>query len=1308
MKVCSFLYNWLTFLLFFFSTFFFDAYSQNNVGIGTINPSASALLDLTSSDKGFLAPRLADTASIASPATGLLIYLTTNNTFYYFNGTYWQSIAAGGGINGSTGTTGSTGSTGATGLTGATGSTGVTGPTGSTGATGIIGITGATGAIGSTGDSGSTGATGSIGTTGSSGSTGNIGSTGDSGATGDTGSSGSTGTSGATGTTGTTGSTGSTGNTGSIGNTGATGNTGSTSNTGATGSTGSTSNTGATGSTGSTSNTGATGSTGSTSNTGATGSTGSTSNTGVTGSTGATSDTGSTGSTGATSNTGATGSTGSTSNTGATGSTGSTSNTGATGSTGSTSNTGATGSTGSTSNTGATGSTGSTSNTGATGSTGSTSNTGATGSTGSTSNTGSTGSTGSTSNTGATGSTGSTSNTGATGSTGSTSNTGTTGSTGATSNTGATGSTGATGPVGCASANYLMKSDGTAAICTVAPVYEDGSGNVGIGTTSPASKLSIANGANDPLNYGRALQITNLSGNRQQVAFIRNGFNVTSMGYNGASSVWGIGAGNITDASFSPSWLAIDNATGNIGIGTTSPAYKLDIVGNAFLGQHANNATDARFDITSGGSANNSILNFGYYNTFDAAIWFLGRYGADGTFRIGDYSSGSEVNRMAITTSGNVGIGTLSPQGSLHIVSTVNQSNAPGNGIFLGRSLGADYQIQLTQSGGTPHIDFSRGTNTDYDARISSPANDVLTLGTNSDGGTVNVTAGKVGVGTSNPSAFKLQIDGHTGPNAASVYDLGSAALPWRNLYLTGSLINSAITTGAKIVYLRGTGLNNNANRLVKIGNTTVENSSTRGLTLTIITAATQAVVSSTNYDTYGSSPSSNSLAEALNNLQRTQIGILTSFDAWENAVTDSLRSAARRLGLFKLGGYSLGGARRPYAAMFYGSGTSTANTEAGRQAIEVMQSDDADAPYAVIATWLTEDGFTGSGLPNALVSANSTTAEPSLLVNSSGNVGIGTTSPANKLQIGSMGTSNYGGNDFTIGNGTQVMAINAYVGSSATFYTNTNFSFMPSGAGSVGNVGIGTTSPLAKLHVDFDALDAGGIRLFTSTLADGSFNQFKLGYGDGGFQAIAMRFIRQDAAGNYLHLFHWGESVGLSIHEGGNIGIGTTSPTQALHVVGSICYTVGIAACSDSRYKKDITAIPDALSNVIKMKGVNYYWRAEEFPNQKFTNEKQIGFIAQELEKLYPELVFTDKDGYKSVDYSRLTPILVEALKELNAKNEAQQLVNENQQETILQLQNAVKALQSEKKSSEQRMERLEVSLDRLLQLGIKDEAKK
>lgn len=115
---------------------------------------------------------------------------------------------------------------------------------------------------------------------------------------------------------------------------------------------------------------------------------------------------------------------------------------------------------------------------------------------------------------------------------------------------------------------------------------------------------------------------------------------------------------------------------------------------------------------------------------------------------------------MRIHTNGNVGIGTNNPNGSLHIVSASPQTNSPSTGIFLGKSLGNDYEIQLTQSAGTPHIDFSRGGNSDFDARISNSRNDSLSLGTTSNSETMNIVGGNVGIGTTSP-VQKLQVNGH-------------------------------------------------------------------------------------------------------------------------------------------------------------------------------------------------------------------------------------------------------------------------------------------------------------------------------------------------------------------------------------------------------------------------------------------------------------------------------------------------------------------------------------------------------------------
>lgn len=98
----------------FFGIFITQA--QNNVGIGTNTPNASSVLELSSSNKGILIPRLSDTNLVTSPAEGLLIYLNPDKGFWYFDGTFWVRIGSGGSgasssawdILGNTGTVAST------------------------------------------------------------------------------------------------------------------------------------------------------------------------------------------------------------------------------------------------------------------------------------------------------------------------------------------------------------------------------------------------------------------------------------------------------------------------------------------------------------------------------------------------------------------------------------------------------------------------------------------------------------------------------------------------------------------------------------------------------------------------------------------------------------------------------------------------------------------------------------------------------------------------------------------------------------------------------------------------------------------------------------------------------------------------------------------------------------------------------------------------------------------------------------------------------------------------------------------------
>jgi len=111
----------------------------------------------------------------------------------------------------------------------------------------------------------------------------------------------------------------------------------------------------------------------------------------------------------------------------------------------------------------------------------------------------------------------------------------------------------------------------------------------------------------------------------------------------------------------------------------------------------------------------------------------------------------------------------------------------------------------------------------------------------------------------------------------------------------------------------------------------------------------------------------------------------------------------------------------------------------------------------------------------------------------------------------------------------------------------------------------------------------------------------------------------------------------------------GTTAPalgTYALQVSGEF-KTDKIYHSSDRRWKKNIVTLDSALYKVQKLRGVSYDWRKDEFPNKHFSDGKQIGVIAQEVEAVIPELVKTDADGFKAVEYANLVAYLIEAVKQ-------------------------------------------------------------
>jgi FtsZ-binding cell division protein ZapB len=327
------------------------------------------------------------------------------------------------------------------------------------------------------------------------------------------------------------------------------------------------------------------------------------------------------------------------------------------------------------------------------------------------------------------------------------------------------------------------------------------------------------------------------------------------------------------------------------------------------------------------------------------------------------------------------------------------------------------------------------------------------------------------------------------------------------------------------------------------------------------------------------------------------------------------------------------------YAAISLGDGT----TAKARGGMAVGANNDAvDNPSPTAAAATDRIFQVGNG-------SSDLTRSNALTVLRNGNIGLGITSPNAPLQFANtvanrklvlydVNNNDHQYSGIGINNDAvryQVAGTTAdhafYVGTSST--TSTELLRIKG----TGNVGIGNSNPLATL-----ALNNGfgnKIALYTTSATQ----QYGFGVQSGLFQMYGDAPVADIAFGT-------GSSSSFTermrIKGTGNVGIGTSTPSQALQVIGNIIAS-GTITPSDVRYKKNIEPIQMPLQKLQQLNGVTYNYKQEEFPAMKFPDITQVGLIAQDVEKVFPQLVFTDDKGYKAVDYVKLIPLLIESLKE-------------------------------------------------------------
>ncbi|WP_409477581.1 tail fiber domain-containing protein [Pseudobdellovibrio sp. HCB154] len=272
-----------------------------------------------------------------------------------------------------------------------------------------------------------------------------------------------------------------------------------------------------------------------------------------------------------------------------------------------------------------------------------------------------------------------------------------------------------------------------------------------------------------------------------------------------------------------------------------------------------------------------------------------------------------------------------------------------------------------------------------------------------------------------------------------------------------------------------------------------------------------------------------------------------------------------------------------------------------------------------------------------------------SLTLLKSGNVGIGTTNPTSLFHVlGGTAAASTNGKSITIsaqngGTGTTLggdIVLNPGIG-------------VPTSLN--GGVGIGTT-PSAGLHVLTEAsiskpitrfIDSSGSGLDIYGLTNSAIIRASTGkdlilQNNNGASPEAFQAIYSDHSARITT----NGSERLRVTSSGAVGIGTTAPSEALEVVGSVKATTFITA-SDRRLKENI-ATSKGLSLILNLRGVSYNWKRD--------GQKEYGLIAQEVEGVLPELVETDHvSGLKGVRYQSLVSPLIEATKELYYRCEDQ-----------------------------------------------------
>jgi len=689
-------------------------------------------------------------------------------------------------------------------------------------------------------------------------------------------------------------------------------------------------------------------------------------------------------------------------------------------------------------------------------------------------------------------------------------------------------------------------------------------GNVGIGTTSPTQTLHVGDNSIDAVirtthtdgayvdihGYGIVMSRT-----ASYIKPLSDGTQALYIGDANAGSTWDsvqINAETNVWKKDAAEFMRL-NSSGNLGIGTTGPAAKLHIdsvpnneaailANQAYariaLGQQSGSG-DVSFGSSGNGAPTVGSQDYGFYAAHNAyrsstGAWKHSRTATVGAVRLlgsGPAASGNSgfsfdysanvgtaditwTNLMQILPNGNVGIGTTSPGGNLHVVGDTGSSGS----IYLSdrdNGIGVADALLINKSGANAFIYNRDGGQ--------------MSFGTNNvSNNLVIANTGNVGIGVTGP-VTKL----HTvGEIVGGTTGFTSGMIGFTGL---GSYNSSTAVENIDALYLRkgGTDGSSTSIALASAGG----NSYFVGSRIKFIRTGSNSK-GHLAFETKGDT-SVNTTVERMRIEDTGNVGIGTTSPQKKLDVYLGTSSSVASIG----GAISAG----EYAGLHFGY--SEGGNSLYRHSAIVFERDDASFGDARGKIHL---------LNSPSGSASADLGDARLTILPTGNVGIGTTIPSTKLQVAGIVQVVDSGTAFYSGNYVRVFNTQSYGFRNAGGTTVASINLSGDSYFNGGNVGIGTTAPSARLEVRSDGSAAGGaeIRLqhannntndvvSTVNFANNAGSVGMIQAGTAGANNTGYIALFTDIAGS--------SSERMRVHTNGSVGIGATNPQSKLQVAGGV-----------------------------------------------------------------------------------------------------------------------------------------------------------